>query len=135
MVGETSGRDGFEFEGVMVRQPSKPYESRNNYHSPCLLKYKRFLDDEWDVCGAEPCVGGTQDGAIKWLCSKTVDGKVLKVTAKQMGDCKTTKKMYSDYKKNSNKFIEKKINIRYNETSKDGVPRFPRATAFREDID
>ncbi len=133
LVGETTGRKGYEFEGLMIRQSGAIYEARNNYHSSHLLKYKRFEDEEWEVYDAEKCVGGTQDGAIKWLCQKKIMGKRCKVIAKQMGDAKTTKKLYKAYIKNPNKYIGEMINIRFNDRTKDGVPRFPRATVFPED--
>ena len=102
-------------------------------HQSCLLKYKRFEDEEWEVCGAGECVGGTQDGAIKWICRKMIKGKEKKVIAKQMGDTETSSALYKEYQKNPDKFNGRMINIRFNDRTKDGVPRFPRATAFVED--
>jgi hypothetical protein len=132
MIGEDNSRQGYEFEGIMVRQSSAKYSAKET-HSSCLLKYKRFVDEEWEVYGAEKCVGGTQDGAIKWLCKKEINGKIKKVIAKQTGDANKAKKLYQDYMKNPKKYIGKMLNIRYNETSKDDIPRFPRAVAFVED--
>ena len=132
-VGESTGRESYEFEGLMVRQAEAGYEARNNYHSSQLLKYKRFEDEEWEVYGAEKCNGGTQDGAVKWLCQKEIKGKLRKVIAKQVGDTETSKKLYNAYLKNPKKYINKMINIRFNDRTRDGVPRFPRATAFPED--
>ncbi|KKM24568.1 hypothetical protein LCGC14_1603790 [marine sediment metagenome] len=132
LVGESSGRSGYEFEGLMVRQAASKYAPSTTKQS-CLLKYKRFEDEEWEVCGAEKCTGGTQDGACKWICNKTVKGKVRKVTAKQMGDAEASRKLYQAYKKNPSKYNGRMINIRFNDKTKDGVPRFPRATAFVED--
>lgn len=133
LIGEKTGRNGYEFEGAMIRQLDKLYETKNNYHSSNILKYKRFDDEEWTIEKADKCVGGVQDGAVKWHCKKTVDGKVLRVIAKQTGDVGMSKKMYKDYLKSSKKFIGKQINIRFNGRTKDGVPRFPRATSFVED--
>jgi len=133
LVGEKTKRNGYEFEGAMIRQSDKLYETKNNYHSSNLLKYKRFDDEEWVVEKADKCVGGVQDGAIKWHCKKTKEEKVLRVIAKQTGDVGASKKMYEDYLKNPKKFVGKQINIRFNGCTKDGVPRFPRATSFVED--
>ena len=132
LVGETSGRESYEFEGLMVRQADAVYKSSTT-HQSCLLKYKRFEDEEWEVCGAERCNGGTQDGGIKWICRKTVKGKEKQVTAKQMGDTEASRKLYQAYKKSPKNFNGKMLNIRFNDRTKDGVPRFPRATAFVED--
>lgn len=132
LVGETTGREGYEYEGLMVRQASAKYAATTT-HQSCLLKYKRFEDEEWEVCGAEKCTGGTQDGSIKWICKKIIGGKEKKVTAKQIGDCKTSKKLYDAYQKNPKKYNGCMLNIRFNDRTKDGVPRFPRATTFVED--
>lgn len=131
-VGETSRRESYEFEGLMVRLSAAKYMSSTT-HQSCLLKYKRFEDEEWEVCGAEPCVGGTQNGAIKWICRKTIKNKERKVVAKQTGDTEVSRKLYLDYQKKPELFIGKMVNIRFNDRTKDGVPRFPRATAFVED--
>lgn len=132
LVGERSGRSGYEFEGIMVRQSASKYVSRNNYHCNELLKYKRFEDEEWTVTGAEACAG-SHDGAIKWICEKEVNGTVQTVTAKQMGTVEESKKLYTRFLKNKEKYIGKMINIRFNDRTKDGVPRFPRATVFPTD--
>lgn len=133
LVGETTNREGYEFEGLMVRQANAKYIPSKKNHQDCLLKYKRFADDEWEVCGAERCNGGTQDGSIKWICKKVIDGKEKKVVAKQTGNSEDSKKLYTDYLKNPKKYNGRMINIRYNDTTLSGVPRFPRATAFVED--
>jgi len=133
-IGENTHREGYEFEGVMIRDPKAKYDD-NTAKSPHLLKYKRFEDAEWKIVGAERCNGGNQDGAIKWICEKEINGKPRKLTAKQTGDAEVSKELFRKYQKNPKKYIGKMINIRYNEVSKDDVPRFPRATAFVEDKD
>jgi ATP-dependent DNA ligase len=132
VVGETNNRQGYEFEGTMIRQSNAKYISSTT-HQSCLLKYKRFQDDEWKIIGAEECIGGNQNGSIKWICEKKINNSKKKVIAKQMGDTSISKNLYQLYKKNPENYIGKMINIRYNDISKDGVPRFPRATAFVED--
>jgi len=132
MIGINDSRLGYEYEGVMIRQMDSKYVASTT-HSSCLLKYKRFEDDEWQVYGAERCNGGNSDGSIKWLCKKIIGGKEVCLVAKQTGDVEISKKMYTEWEKNPTSYINKMINIRYNETSKDGVPRFPRATSFVED--
>lgn len=117
-----------DYEGVMLRDPDAVYVSRNGYHCRSLLKYKRESDEEWIIVGAEQCAGN-QKGAVKWLCE--LDGK--SVTAKQMGNLEDSRKLYKEYCKNPENFNGKHINIRYNELTKDGVPRFPRAVSIVED--
>ena len=125
----TGKRNGYQYEGLMVRQSSAKYNSKNNYHCDDLLKYKRFEDEEWNVIGAEPCAGN-HAGAVKWLCE--LDGRQL--VAKQMGDLEDSRRLFADFQKHPEKYLHRKINIRFNERSKDGIPRFPRATAFRDDL-
>lgn len=133
LIGENDSRAGYEFEGIMIRDPKAKYVSRAKYHSNVLLKYKRFQDEEWELNGAEEC-DGNQRGAVKWVCIKKVGGKILKCTAKQIGNLEESKQMFLAYKKSPKKFIGKMITLRYNEKTKDGVPRFPRAVGIREEM-
>ena len=132
MIGVTTGRLNYEFEGVMVRVRDAYYDSRLNYHSSRLLKYKKFMDEEWEICGAESC-NGTHEGAIKWKCKKIVDGVERELTAKQTGTVESSRLLFDEYTQNSDKFMGRSINIRFNERTKEGVPRFPRAIAFVDD--
>jgi len=117
------------YEGIMIRDPKSQYKASTT-HSNCLLKYKKFEDEEWEIYGAETCVGGNCDGAVKWLCKKVIDGKTVNLVAKQMGSNEESKRIYNQYKKRPERFNGKMVNIRFNERTKDGVPRFPRATAI-----
>jgi len=131
-VGETTNRENYEYEGLMVRQSESKYVARNNYHCSDLLKYKRFEDEEWEIYGVEACAGN-QAGAIKWKLKNTIDGKERHVVAKQMGDLSYSRQLLKEYQSNPEKFNGKWINIRFNQRSKDLVPRFPRATVIPED--
>lgn len=131
-VGEDTERESYEFEGIMVRQLGAKY-APSTTHQSCLLKYKRFEDEEWEVCGAEPCVGSYQDGAIKWVCKRVVKGKERQIVAKQMGDTEENVRLYKSFSKNPKPYLGRMMNIRFNERTKDGIPRFPRATTFVED--
>lgn len=118
-----------DFEGIMIRNSDAKYISRKDYHCDELLKYKRFEDEEWVIVGADECQG-TQKGAIKW----NLELNAKRVVAKQMGSVEDARELYKQFKKTPEKFIGEKINIRFNERTKDGIPRFPRATAIREDL-
>jgi len=131
-VGETTGREKYEYEGLMVRQAEAIYVARNNYHCSDLLKYKRFEDEEWEIYGAEPCAGN-QAGAINWKLKNIINGKERHLVAKQMGNLTYSRQLMNDYQANPEKFNGKWINIRFNQRSKDQVPRFPRATVIPED--
>lgn len=117
-----------DFEGIMLRPMTEKYISKGSYHCKNLLKLKKFIDEELEIIGASESKG-TQKGAIIWQVQK--NGKT--VNAKQIGSVQESKKLWEKFQKNPNKFIGKMINIRYNETTKDGLPRFPRATGIVTD--
>jgi len=117
-----------DFEGIMIRLMNEKYISKGSYHCKNLLKLKKFIDEELEIIGATESKG-TQKGAIIWQVQK--NGK--SVNAKQIGSVQESKKLWEKFQKNPNKFIGKMINIRYNETTKDGLPRFPRATGIVSD--
>jgi ATP-dependent DNA ligase len=117
-----------DYEGLMLRNPDAVYVSKSGYHCRDLLKYKRFEDEEWIITGAEECQG-THKGAVKWICE--LNGK--KLVAKQVGKLEDSRDLYTQYKKSPKKFNGKYINIRFNDRTKDGIPRFPRAISFVED--
>lgn len=128
LIGEYDEREGYKFEGIMVRQADAKYVASKTRPS-CLLKFKRFEDDEWEIYGADK----THDGGIIWLCKKEINGIERTVRATHNAESATQKKYYQDYQKCPNKFIGKMINIRFNDKTKDDIPRFPKATAFVED--
>lgn len=111
------------FEGIMVRNCKGLYK---NGRSSDLLKYKMFMDEEWEIVDAKESVGGLQDGAVIWLLTNS---EGLTVEAKQMGNVEYSKQLFL----NKEKYIGKMINIRFNDKTADGIPRFPRATAIVDD--
>lgn len=117
-----------DYEGLMIRNCEAVYVSKKGYHCDDLLKYKNFEDEEWVIVGAEPCQG-TQKGAIKWKLEK--ENKSL--VAKQMGSVEESRRLYEEYLEDPYKFIGLHINIRFNDRTKDGIPRFPRAVSFVHD--
>lgn len=113
------------FEGIMVRKSDSMYK---NGRSSDLLKYKNFEDEEWLVVDAKESSGGNQTGAVVWILVDQNNSEKV-VEAKQVGSVEESRNFF----KNKNKYIGKKINIRFNGKTKDGIPRFPRAIAFVED--
>lgn len=137
LVGENENRSGYEFEGIMIRRPQGLYIAKAKYHCDEILKYKRFIDEEWVITGAKEAQG-TQKGAIVWECQieKEVNGKMKMLTCnpKQMGDITESRKMWIEYNKDPDQFLGKPLTIQYNETTKDFIPRFPRAVVVREEM-
>lgn len=96
----------------------KPNKNNN------LLKYKKFQDKEVTIIGAEQGVG-TEEGAIVF---KVKDEFENVFTVRPMGTIEERRELY----KNRDKVIGKPLTIKYQELSKDNVPRFPVAVAIRD---
>lgn len=110
-----------DYEGVILRDPLGYYESKRSIH---LLKYKQFSDFEFKIVGAESAKG-TEEGAVIWVC-ETNDKK--KFQCRMRGTFDKRKYMFE----NMNKYINKLLTVRFQELSKDGIPRFPVGIAIRD---
>lgn len=100
-------------EGVMLREPGSRYEPRR---SSTLLKVKRFHDTEARVIGYVAGKGkhAGRLGALK--CTATLAGKRV---AFQVGTG------LSDAERERPPRIGSRITVRFQELTRDGVPRFP----------
>jgi len=142
------------FEGVMVRDPLGPYKcGRSTLKQGILLKIKRFKDSEAEVIGFVEQMQNTNEleedafGLAKRSSKK--DGKVgtgivgtflardvhlnkeIRVgTGKGM-----TRKMRKKIWENQEEYIGKTMTYRYQELSKDGIPRFSSWHGWRSKID
>jgi len=103
------------YEGVMVRVSSAAYE---NKRSKYLLKYKEFIDDEFVIVDVEEGVGN-RSGMFGRFILKMKDGRTFGCNARGNMD------YYTQLLKDSKKLIGKKVTVRYQELSDNGVPRFP----------
>jgi len=104
------------FEGLMIRIPNSVYE---NKRSSYLLKYKKFLDEEFKIIDI---VEGTGNR------SNMAGNLVLEMKNKKTTFSSTIKggeEYYKELFKNKSKYIGKLATIRYQELSENGVPRFP----------
>ena len=113
------------FEGAMVRDLSSGYE---NKRSKALLKYKLFIDDEFEVIGVEEGKGKLQGKAGAFVC-KTKDGLIFNV--KMEGSLESL----TDYLINFNKYEGKLLTVRFFSYTIKGVPRFPVGVGFRDERD
>lgn len=108
--------ENFGGEGVMLREPGSLYEEGR---SSTLLKVKSFFDDEAEVVKHIPGRGKHKGrlGAlqVRW---KGVDFKV------GTG--------FSDAQRRNPPSIGSKVTFRYQELSKDGIPRFPSFVTARD---
>jgi len=103
-------------EGVMLRQAASKYEAGRSH---TLLKVKTFHDAEAIVVGHEPGKGKHKGrmGAIK---VQMPDGKTFAVGSG-----------FTDAERKTPPGIGSLVTYRYQELTKDGIPRFPTFVAVR----
>lgn len=111
------------FEGMMVRNASARYK---NSRSHDLLKVKVMQDAEFELVKIEEGRGKMAGKAI-FTCL-TEDGKEFR--------CKLVGALDSltQYVDEPEKWIGKLVTVKYQNLSADGIPRFPVALRFREDV-
>lgn len=110
------------YEGIIIRNGYGIYEF--GFKSSNLIKYKEFVDDEFDIIDVVEATGRDAGTAV-FVCL-TKDGK--KFNVKPKGD----KKLRSEYFSNREKYINKKLTVKYQGLSDDGIPRFPSGIAIRD---
>jgi ATP-dependent DNA ligase len=112
------------YEGVMIRGKDSPYKQQGR--SKELLKYKMFHDDEFVVIGHHEGTGAHAGTPIFECASKVKKDKNFSVT--MQGSIEGRKKMFENVKT----YYGKKLTVKYQEITADGVPRFPVGLAFRD---
>ncbi len=103
------------YEGLILRVPSSVYE---NKRSKALLKYKHFLDTEFEIIDVIEGIGN-RSGMAGNLVLEMKNGKEFSASIRG------GEEYYKYLLKNKNKFIGKLATIRYQELSSDEIPRFP----------
>jgi ATP-dependent DNA ligase len=105
------------YEGIMIRGNGMYKDGRSND----LIKYKKFMDDEFQVVNHHE----SKTNIPVFEC-KTSDGKLFSVMmAESMENKQEKMKNISDY-------YGKWLTVKYQELSKDGIPRFPIGISFRD---
>jgi DNA ligase-1 len=97
------------FEGLMIRNPDSYYEF--NKRSSNLLKYKEFLDDEFEIVDVQE-VTGTQG---QFVC-KTPEGRIFEVTPAWTHSAKRKLLTNKEY------YIGRFLHVRFEKYSRDGIP-------------
>jgi len=97
-------------EGVMLRKPQSPYEGRR---SNTLLKVKSFYDAEAIVTGYVPGKGKNK-GSMGSLKCKMASGKTFNIGTG-----------FSDRQRQNPPKVGSIVVYRFQELTRDGVPRFP----------
>jgi len=107
------------YEGIMIRTPGGLYRQTR---SKDLLKYKHFKTEEFKVVGHT--VGKEGIPVFECLVGDKTFGVMMKSTLEEK------KAMLLEVKS----YYGKWLTVKYQELSKDGVPRFPVGIDFRTDI-
>jgi len=128
------------YEGIMFRNEFMPYEQKRSYN---LLKYKEFVDDEFIIVGAEEGKGILAGHIGAFVCEiepnrvlKDLGNKTFKfgttkgtIKAKMEGKQSLLKYLFE----NPKEYLGKSLTIKYQNLSKDGIPRFPVGKTIRFD--
>ena len=112
------------YEGVMIRTPNGSYKQQGR--SKDLQKYKKFMDEEFEVVGHHEGTGGHSGTAIFECRSNVNREKIFGVT--MQGTLESKRKMME----NVRDYYGKMLTIKYQEKSNEGIPRFPVGLAFRD---
>ena len=105
------------YEGIMLRTPWGLYRQTR---SKDLLKYKHFKTDEYKVVGHT--IGKEGIPVLECLAGDKTFGVMMKATLEEKQKMmETIESFYGQW-----------LTVKYQELSKDGIPRFPVGIAFRE---
>jgi ATP-dependent DNA ligase len=109
------------YEGIMLRTKLGAYK---HSRSVDLLKYKEFFDDEYEVVGFEQGQG-LEEGCVIWVC-RTAEQKTFHCRPRG------TRESRSELFQQGADYIGKKLTVRFQELTDEGIPRFPVGIAFRD---
>jgi DNA ligase-1 len=112
------------YEGVMIRTPNGSYKQQGR--SKDLQKYKKFMDEEFEVVGHHEGTGAHAGPAIFECRSNVNREKIFGVT--MQGTLESKRVMME----NVLKYYGKMLTVKYQEKSNEGVPRFPVGLEFRD---
>lgn len=104
-------------EGLMLRQPGSKYEAGRSH---TLLKVKTFFDAEAKITGYEPGKG-KHKGRMGAVVCEMPNGNVFAVGSG-----------FTDKQRENPPPIGSVISYRYQEFSRDGIPRFPTFLSVRD---
>lgn len=139
------------YEGVMIRAPNGPYKfGRSTVKEGILLKVKRFLDDEATLVGfTEKLHNGNELGVNELGYAKRSSCKGNLIPAGTAGACTLnwngvefsvgfgpgiTDAVKLDWWNRRSELEGQRVTFRYQELSKEGIPRFGKVVGFRTDL-
>ncbi len=122
-----------KFEGSVIRNKNGLYLSSTNREMRTYdaLKYKLFTDEEYPIKAITQGNKGKEIGAIKFILGLP-DGNTFDATPNLT--LENRRELYEKYK-NPNEFKkikDKMVTVRYQELTKNNVPRFAKVIAFRD---
>jgi ATP-dependent DNA ligase len=109
-------------EGLIIRNKAGLYQLAAR--SKDLQKFKEFEDAEFTVVEYTDGVG-SEKGLVIWVC-ETEDKK--KFSVRPRGTHEERAELFND----AESYVGKKLTVRYQELTEDGIPRFPVGIAFRD---
>jgi DNA ligase-1 len=115
------------YEGLILRNLSSAYKLK--VRSNDLLKYKSFLDSEFEIAGATSPETGKEAGCIIWTLKIPTTGATF--TCRPRDTYVSRQADWTQYQHNPAKFIGQPYTVRYQETYENGIPRFPVGVALR----
>ena len=107
-----------DYEGIMLRSNGLYKEGR----SKDLLKYKKFMDAEFEVVGHHEAKFGLPVPVFDCKVGDKTFGVMMK------GDFASR----ADRMKNVTDYYGKMLTVKFQELSSDGIPRFPVGISFRD---
>ena len=116
------------FEGLMVRDRLGPYEI--NKRSKYLQKFKSFDEDEFEITGyhAELIDDGSENQGKKMVVWECITKDKIQFSARPSATNEERMKLYQD----AEKYLGKKLTVKYFGFSEEGIPRFPVGKDIRE---
>jgi ATP-dependent DNA ligase len=114
------------YEGAMVRNLNDEYIFGGN-HEKVIQKVKSSVDDEFKVV-AFTHGKGKESNCVKWICELP---NAARFDVRPKGSVAKREEWYRTGKQ----YIGQWLKVRYQNLTKDGVPRFPRGLGFRDPRD
>ncbi len=110
------------YEGLILRNYDGQYAI--GHRSKDLQKYKEFEDAEYKVVGFREG-DGVEKGCVIWTC---VTAKGQEFAVRPRGTQEERRALFLS----GGSYVGKKLTVRYQELTNDGIPRFPVGIAFRD---
>jgi ATP-dependent DNA ligase len=113
------------YEGIMLRNRAGAYHV--GARSANLLKFKVFLDEEYPVVGFLQGEG-VEAGLVIWTCVATTPGGERTFNVRPRGSHEERRALFA----HASEYVGRKLTVRFQELTEDGLPRFPVGVAFRD---